>query len=145
MANQAGVGTILLSESRRQVTARDVVDLMRGGRKHQAVHDRRHVAGDTTAARRAHGMMGMPSNAYPDRRMALGTHLVRIRDEFQRYAIRFRIGGMRIVATGALGGAAPEACGPQKGLSDERGLTETAVLLEHPVSQLPLKLDLHPQ
>jgi len=50
VANEAGIGAVLLAETGGHLGIGDVVQLMGHGFEHHAVHDLRHVAGGAEAA-----------------------------------------------------------------------------------------------
>jgi hypothetical protein len=77
MAFQACVRALIHPEPQRHFGTRNVVDLVRSGLEHKAVHDPGHVAGDTAAALGRSRVAGMGLDTHSVRWMTLQAHLVR--------------------------------------------------------------------
>ena len=76
MADQAGVGTLLLPEARGHLRIRNLIDSMRPRLEKYGGHGFRHVAGDATASLRRGFMPRMRFEIAGIRFVALEAHLI---------------------------------------------------------------------
>src|SRR2546428_10548884 len=76
MAEEAAIGAFLLAEPHRHVELRNVINLVRPGRKQDAVHDPRHVTSDAAAGLRSRRMMRVRLNGSREFLVTRQTHLV---------------------------------------------------------------------
>lgn len=85
VANQAGVGTVLLPESFGHSGIRYVVKAMGSGLRYKGVHDSRHMTGEALARFRVRRMACMlPEQVrIAETLMTLNAHLVRLIAESQ--------------------------------------------------------------
>ena len=89
MAEQAGVGTLLLAESQSHFSVRDVIYLVGSSFKQKRIHNAGHVAGNTTAALGIDAMVSMRCNGGVALKIGVASdaHQIRLLPEFHRRGI----------------------------------------------------------
>lgn len=132
VTQQARIRTFGLSEPLGHIRIRNIVNPVRTSAEQKRVHDARHVARDALAGFRAEGMMRMRGELrlILELRMAAGAHLIGIVAKLQSCGIRRFIVSVRIVAGPATHLPFLEAFRALQRLHNERGLAESAVLVE---------------
>ena len=136
MAEQAGIGAFFLTEALVHRCVRDIVDLVGSGSKQQAVHDRGHMAGDTSA--------GFSAGCVPSVRLrlsgipavALRTHLVWGLPKAERLWIRLCRAPMHIMTMTAMGLTFLKASRALQSLYDEGGFAKAAILVKRLAREL---------
>lgn len=101
MAQQAGIGALFGPEPQGHCGVRDIIYLMGSGLKQKAVHDGRHVAGDTAATFRLNRMTRVPFSALGELRMTLQAHPVGLVEKLKRFWVRRSVLAVGIVAVAA--------------------------------------------
>jgi hypothetical protein len=86
VAEQAGIRALFLTETHRHVGIGDIVNLVRPHTQQHAIHNARHMAGDTAARLAGAGMMGVSRGLgiVLELRVATGAHQVGLVFEFER-------------------------------------------------------------
>ena len=132
MAQQAGVGAILLPEAQSHFRVRNVVDLVGPRAKSQRVHNRRHVASDAAAACGRGAVMGMRRGRrfVGELCMAANTHLIRLIFELQRRLVGGEIVAVGIVTAPATHLSLAETLRAFERFHDKRRLAESPVFIK---------------